>query len=129
MTLYQANRHFTYAGLRVEPGMVFPKLAVKNNDVLESRRHVEIYHGKEEDLADCPKCPAKFVDHNYMQRHVELNVHKNGKVIHSNEGIRTQEQEEEVDALMKSIPRERPGRVVADPEGNMTSAPRGARRR
>lgn len=128
MTFYIGQRHFTYANLRVEPGMVFPKLAVRNNHLLEKQGQVEIYLGKEDNLIPCPECPAKFADTTTRDRHVERNLHAGGRVIMSEEGIRTIEQESELDALQASLPRERPGRVLASPDRTMKSAPKAGRR-
>lgn len=123
-TFYVANRHFTYSGIKCEPGLVFPKLAVRNNHLIESKGMVEIYLGKEDDLVSCPECPGKFLNSSYRDSHMRLNIHVGGKVIMSQEGIRTKEQEEEMDALQKSVPKARPGKVRVDSQGDEVTSRR-----
>ncbi len=110
--LYLGLRHFRYAGEKIEPGRVFEKLAVRNNDFLEKKSYVERFDGREDDLIPCPECPAKFANHIDMQRHVDRTVHRDGKIIHSDEGIRAKEQEEAIEEQMARNP-EKPGYVEA----------------
>lgn len=126
---YVGLRHFTYSGIRVEPGLVFPKLAVKNNLYLEQHGFVEAFHGREEELISCQQCPAKFVRHEYMQRHVDRTVHQEGRVVHAEEGPRTTEQERELDKAAASIPKEKPGFVEVAPSGETSETPKRIKRR
>lgn len=129
MIFYISHRHMTYGGMRLEPGMIFPRLAERINQSLESRGYVEVFLGKEDDLVRCPECPAKFIEHRYMQIHMERNVHKGGKVTYSEQGIRTREQEEELDELVASLPREKPGRVEASMDRSIEESSRGRSKR
>ncbi len=124
MSYYIGLKHFTYAGIRVEPGLVFPKLAVRTNLILEQRGFVEIFHGREEDLVPCQDCPAKFVELHYMQNHMDRVVHKSGKVVSDESGIRTPEQEAELDRVVASMGREGPGVRDATPAGVMRESKR-----
>lgn len=122
---YIGLRHFTYGGIRVEPGLVFPKLAVRNNLWLEQHGHVELFRGREENLVPCQQCPAKFVDLSGMQRHVNRGVHRDGRLVASDDGgIRTPEMEEEITKATEAIPKERPGYVEASPSGEMSPSTR-----
>jgi len=126
---YVGLRHFTYSGIRVEPGLVFPKLAVKNNIFLEQHGYVEIFREREEDLIPCRECSAKFSRHGYMQRHVERTVHRDGRVVSEEEGPRTPEQEAELDKAAASVPKDKGGFVEASPAGEMSEKPKKIKRR
>ncbi len=120
MAQYVGLRHFTYSGHRIEPGIVFPKLAVKNNLWLEQHGYVEVFLEKASTLIDCEQCPSKFTTHHYMQRHVENNTHKDGRIISSAEGIRLPEQEKALDEVVAAMPKERPGYVEASADETMS---------
>lgn len=125
MILYSGLKHFKYAGIRVEPGLVFHKMAVRQNLFLEQRGYLEEYRGREDDLVSCKECPAKFSEIFHMQRHVEKNRHLEGKVVYSEEGIRTSEQEQEIDEAQQRMRNESgPGFEEADAAGNTTRKPR-----
>ena len=126
---YVGLRHFRYAGTVVEPGLVFPKLAVKNNLWLEQHGWVEEFREKGSTLVDCPECPARFTIHSYMQRHVDQNTHRDGRVVASAEGIRPPEQEQALDEVIASMPKETPGFVEATADGEMSREPKRIRRR
>ena len=126
---YVGLRNFTYSGTRVEPGLVFPKLAVRSNLYLEQHAFVEVFSGREEDLVDCQQCSAKFIRQENMQRHVDRTVHQGGKVVHADEGPRTSEQEAELDEVAASIPKEEPGFVEVAPSGETSRTPGKIKRR
>ena len=126
---YVGLRHFTYSGTIIEPGLVFLKLAVKSNLWLENHGWVEEFRLKGATLVDCPDCPAKFTTHSYMQRHVEKNTHRDGRVVASAEGIRPPEQEKALDDIVASMPQEKPGFVEASASGEMSREPKSIKRR
>lgn len=117
MIQYVGLRYFKYSGTIVVPGLVFPKLAVKNNLWLEQHGYVEEYRGREDDLVPCPECPAKFTIHTYMQRHVDDSVHEDGRVVSAAEGVRLPEQEKARDEAVAAVPAEKPGFTEATPDG------------
>jgi hypothetical protein len=98
--------------------MVFPKLAVKNNHLLERQGLVENFLGREEDLIQCSDCPAFFIDNMARNRHQQRNIHVEGRVVFSEEGIRSVEQEEELEALQKSTLKPKSGRTRVDAQGD-----------
>jgi len=121
---YVGLRHFTYQGIRVEPGLVFPKLAVKNNLWLEQHGYAEEFRGREDNLVPCQQCPAKFIGLSDMQRHVNRGIHRDGRLVASEEGIRTPEMEAAMTAAQQAIPKEKPGYVEASPTGEITESKR-----
>lgn len=129
MAQYVGLRHFKYSGIIVSPGLVFQKLAVKNNLWLEQRGFVEEFRGREDDLVSCPECPAKFTLHTYMQRHVDTSIHRDGRVVSSSEGIRLPEQERAMDEAAAIIPPEQPGFVEASASGEMSRESKRIKRR
>ncbi len=129
MTQYVGLRHFRYSGTRIEPGLVFPKLAVKHNLWLEQHGHVEVFLEKTSTLVDCQQCPSKFTTLGYMQRHVDNNTHSDGRVVASAEGIRLPEQERALDEIVAAMPEEKPGFKEASADGQMSSTPTKIKRR
>jgi len=129
MAQYVGLRHFKYSGIIISPGLVFQKLAVRQNRWLEQKGYVEEFRGREDNLVPCPQCPAKFTDLSYMQRHVDNTVHRDGRVVSSAEGIRLPEQEQALDEAAAAIPVERPGYVEASGGGEMSREPQKIRRR
>ncbi len=126
---YIGLRHFRYGGQVVEPGRVFPKLAVRNNLWLEQRGYLELFRDKQSTLVDCLECPAKFTNLTYMQSHVDNSTHRDGRVVASAEGIRPPEQEKALDEIVADMPKEKPGFVEASATGEMTREPKQIKRR
>ncbi|KKL95298.1 hypothetical protein LCGC14_1856040 [marine sediment metagenome] len=126
---YVGLRHFRYSGQVVEPGRVFPKLAVRNNLWLEQHGYVELFRDKQATLVDCQQCPAKFISLHDMQRHVDNNTHQDGRVVASAEGIRPAEQEKALDEIIADMPKEKPGFVEANASGEMSREPKQIKRR
>lgn len=123
---YIGLRHFTYNQVRVEPGRIFPKIAARNNHWLEERGYVEEFRGREEDLIGCQECPGLFIDLPSMQKHRTTTEHKGGEVIRTTEGIRTAQDEQDLDEVVARMPKEGPGFTEVGP--NQMEVPSGKRK-
>ena len=123
---YIGLRHFTYNQVRVEPGRIFPKIAARNNHWLEEKGYVEEFRGREDDLEHCQECPGLFIDVDSMQKHRVTTEHSGGEVVRTTEGIRTKQDELDLDEVVASMPKEKPG--FTEVGADQVETPAGSRR-